>query len=91
MEELLVGYPKRLVYSPVSSTYVNSSIDKKLRPTIPFNGVPNLEERSITPVSLFIGKAFVLSLLKIDKIDSTVDFTVSFISLVAAWIRDEFS
>lgn len=64
-------------------------MDKKLRPTIPFNGVPNLEERSITPVSLFIGKDFVLSLLKIiDKIDSAVDFTVSFISLVAGCCLD---
>jgi len=44
--------PKRL-------TYLNSSIDKKLRPTIPFNGVANLEERSVTPVSLIL-KALVV-------------------------------
>ena len=61
---------------PQKSAHLSSSIDKKLRPTISFNGTPYLEERFLTAVSL-IGNAFVVSLLKMENMVSIVDLTVS--------------
>lgn len=58
------------------SAHLSSSIDKKLRPTISFNGTPYLEERFLTAVSL-IGNAFVVSLLNMENMVSIVDLTVS--------------
>jgi hypothetical protein len=58
-------------------TYLSSSMDKKLRPAIPFNATLNLVERDLAPLSL-IGKAFLATLLNKENIVSTIFFLLSF-------------